>query len=391
MIPAPHTGKPPAAAWHGGAPCGWCWRAMMSRRLVMTLRRSLPGVRHQPPSAPTQRSGWGRRCWPRPAAAPPAPAPWRPAGPGRAAGRRAGHPAAPVRRHATSRPARRPAGRPAPATPSSSSDEAALPPGGLLYAATTAATGTPTWDIWVANPDGTGRRDLTRDAAEDADPAWSPDRRRIVYASTPARCRGSACQSDLYAIGRDGRHRLRLTSTPQEERESAWSPDGTRIAYTRSDAGHSTVWVMRADGGGQRRLTDDPGFAPDWAPDGRRLLYLRMARNGGNPGLYTIHADGSARRRVGDAHVWARSARWSPDGTRIALSKQDAIWVVNADGSGLRRIRQSAADPWWTPDGRHLLFTAYAAAPTGEPELRRIDLDGRNEVVLGRDQPDSTP
>jgi TolB protein len=277
-------------------------------------------------------------------------------------------------------------GRPDTATPSSS-DQAALPAEVLLYAAT--ATGTRTWDIWVTNPDGTGRRNLTRDAAQDTDPAWSPDRRTIVYASNPSPCRGFGCQLDLYAIGHNGRNRRRLTRTPQDEREPDWSPDGTRIAYTRSDeAGgvfrarsHSRIWVMAADGSGQRQLTNDPAFAPDWAPDSDRLLYLREPREGGNPRLYVINADGSGRQRIGNAQVWGRSARWSPDGTRIALTKQDAIWVVNADGSGLRRLRQAAAYPFWTPDGRHLVFTAYGSRATPH-ELHRIDVDGRNEIAL---------
>ncbi|HZD70775.1 MAG TPA: hypothetical protein VFA45_18325 [Actinomycetes bacterium] len=277
-------------------------------------------------------------------------------------------------------PARPPGGRPTSATPSTS-DGVALPAEVLLYAATSTATGSPTRDIWVANPDGARRRNLTRDAANDADPVWSPDRHRIVYASTPSHCQRSGCQTDLYAIGRDGRHRVRLTRTLQDEGEPDWSPDGTRIAYTRSDAGRSRIWVMGADGSGQHQLTDDPGFAPDWAPDGKRLLYLRVAHEGSNPGLYTINADGSARQRMGNAHVWGRSARWSLDGARIALSMQDAVWIVNADGSGLRRIRQSAADPYWTPDGRHLVFTPYGSGATG-PELRRIDVDGRNEIAL---------
>jgi Tol biopolymer transport system component len=288
-----------------------------------------------------------------------------------------------------------PGGRPAGAPPSTS-DGAALPAWGLLYEATATARGAPTWDIWVANPDGTGQRDLTRDAAQDADPAWSPDGRRIVYASMPSRCRGSGCQSDLYAIDRDGRNRVRLTRTPQDESAPHWSPDGRWIAYTRSvEAGgvlrgrpQSRVWVMGADGSGQRQLTDDPGFAPDWAPDGNRLLYLHDGS--GNRPLYTINADGTGRRRLGNLNV-VRSARWSPDGTRIALTAHDAIWIVNADGSGLHRIRQSAAYPSWTPDGRHLIFVAYASAPTGAPELRRIDVDGRDEIVLGRDQADAAP
>jgi hypothetical protein len=107
-------------------------------------------------------------------------------------------------------------GRPAAATPSTS-DGGALPAWGLLYEAATTVKGVTTWDIWVASPDGIGRRNLTRDAAEDADPAWSPDGRKIVYGSTPSRCRGSRCQRDLYTIGRDGQHRRRLTNTPKDE------------------------------------------------------------------------------------------------------------------------------------------------------------------------------
>jgi TolB protein len=276
-----------------------------------------------------------------------------------------------------------PAGPPATAPPNSTG-AAALPAEALLWAATGTSKGTTrTWDIWVANPDGTGRRNLTRDAAEDSDPAWSPDRRRIVYASSPSPCQGSGCQQDLYAIGRDGRHRVRLSRTPQDEDEPDWSPDGSRIAYTRSvEVGgvflarrQFGIWVMRADGSGQRQLTGDDGFAPDWAPDATRILYI-----GGDYQLHTINADGSGRRRIGNVGP-IRSARWSPDGARIALTRRDAIWIVNADGSGLHKIRQSAAYPSWTPDGGHLVFTAYGSGSSG-PELHQIDIDGRNEIAL---------
>jgi Tol biopolymer transport system component len=278
-----------------------------------------------------------------------------------------------------------PGGRPAAATPSTTGG-AALPAWGLLSAATATATGTPTRDIWVANLDGTGRRNLTRDAAEDTDPAWSPDRRRIVYASRPSPCRGSGCRSDLYVIDRDGSRRVRLTGTPQHERDPDWSPDGSRIAYTRWDQDRPRVWVMAADGSGQRQLTTDPGSDPDWAPDGNRLLYLH---DGSNRPLSTINADGTGRRRFENLNV-VRSAEWSPDGTRIALTMGDAVWIVNADGSGLRRLRQSASDPSWTPDGRHLVFTAYGAGAT-RPELRRMDADGRNEIALRHDRADAAP
>lgn len=262
---------------------------------------------------------------------------------------------------------------------------ASRPVGGLLYVAEGAHSGVD--DVWVANPDGTSGRNLTPDRASDADPDWSPDGRRVVYASMPSRCQGPACHQDLYAIDRDGHNRVRLTNTPQDEHDPDWSPDGTRIAYTRWDQDRPSVWVMAADGSGQRPLANDPGMDPDWAPDGTQLLYLQVGSN--RRPLYTIGADGSARQRLGNLTV-VRTARWSPDGTRIALTMQDAVWIVSANGSGLQRIRQAAVYPSWSPDGRQLVFIAYGTSTTG-PQLRRMDADGRNEAVLRRDQADSAP
>jgi Tol biopolymer transport system component len=175
----------------------------------------------------------------------------------------------------------------------------------------------------------------------------------------------------------------KATRTPQDAGEEDSSPDGTRIAYTSWDSGghdreqrpSPRIWVRCADGSDVRQLTYDPGFAPDWAPDGTRILYI-----GGDYRLYVINADGTGRQRIGKVRP-IRSARWSPDGTRIALTMADAVWIINADGTGLHRIRQSASDPSWTPDGRHLVFTAYGSGTT-PPELHRIDVDGRNEIAL---------
>jgi Tol biopolymer transport system component len=117
----------------------------------------------------------------------------------------------------------------------------------------------------------------------------------------------------------------------------------------------------------------DPGADPDWSPDGNRLLYLHDG-SGGRP-LYTMNADGSARRRLGNVDV-VRTARRSPDGSRIALTVHDAVWIVNADGSGLRRIRQSGAYPSWSPDGRQLVFVAY---PSPGPPRSGVKQDHAQE------------
>jgi Tol biopolymer transport system component len=271
-----------------------------------------------------------------------------------------------------------PGGSPVGADPDTT-DGAAQPAGGLLYVRG--------GDVWVADPDGTGRHNLTRDAAEDTDPAWSPDGSRIVYGSQPSRCQGSGCQADLYAIGRDGRHRARLTSTPQHETAPDWSPDGTRIAYTRWEEDQPRLWVMADDGSDQQQLTDRAvGSTPDWSPDGTRILH-----EAGNHRLYTINADGTGQRRISGIGP-VRGARWSPNGTRIALTMQDAIWIINADGSGLRRLRHGWY-PSWSPDGRQLVYLAvsFASVRTGELQIRRMDTDGRNQVVLIRNHEEDEP
>jgi Tol biopolymer transport system component len=278
-----------------------------------------------------------------------------------------------------------PGGRPDGGIPSASSG-ATQPAGGLLYAAP-AAKGATSWDIWVANPDGTGRRNLTPDAANDAEPAWSPDGRRIVYTSRPPGCESVGCQADLYAIGRDGTGRVRLTSTPQHESDPDWSPDGGRIAYLRYDDDQPGLWVMAADGSGQRQLTDRTvGSPPDWSADGSRILH-----QAGDHRLYAINADGTGQRRISGIGP-VRGARWSPDGSRIALTMQDAVWVINADGGGLHRLK-GGVYPSWSPDGRQLVYLAvsFASVRTGELQIRRMDTDGRNETILVRDAVDAAP
>jgi Tol biopolymer transport system component len=271
-----------------------------------------------------------------------------------------------------------PAGPPASASPNTT-DGAAQPAGGLLYVRGD--------DVWVANRDGTGRRNLTADAASDGSPDWSPDGRRIVYASQPPGCESAGCPADLYAIGRDGKGRVRLTSTPQSEAAPDWSPDGTRIAYIRWDQDQPSIWVMAADGSGQRQLTDRAvGSPPDWSPDGVRVLF-----EAGDYRLYAINADGTGRRQISGIGP-VRGARWSPDGTRIALTMQDAVWVINADGGGLRRLKHGWY-PSWSPDGRQLVYLAvsFASVRTGELQIRLMDIDGRNQVVLIRKHSEDLP
>lgn len=105
-------------------------------------------------------------------------------------------------------------------------------------------------DIRVADADLGTVIAVADQGCDEAEPAWSPDGRSIIYQSD---CDGSY---DIYRVDAGGGGAVRLTATAnRDEREASYSPDGDRIVYRSSVAGgdrnnDGEVWVMNADGSG---------------------------------------------------------------------------------------------------------------------------------------------
>jgi Tol biopolymer transport system component len=143
--------------------------------------------------------------------------------------------------------------------------------------------------LWLVGADGTGLRRLVDDPGNEGSPEWSPDGLHIVYTRDPG------TGNDLYVVDADGRNVRRLTSGKAVETDPDWSPDGATIAYARGTAGlKSDVWLMRASGGGERRLTS--GGEPSWSPDGV-FLFLSAAQ-GNDDELFRVRANGAGRTRL---------------------------------------------------------------------------------------------
>ena len=164
---------------------------------------------------------------------------------------------------------------------------------------------------------------------------------------------------------------------PPGARTPAWSPNGRRIAFlSRRQRGIWDLYVMNADGSGQRRLMTGAPDVLDWSPDGRKLA---VAGPGQFIGFYLVNADGSGRRlmsRYGDGPAW------SPDGRRIAFVGLYGIWVMNADGSGRRKLTTQRAGRglrlYWSPDGRRLAFLSPGNCAQGCHHLYVMNADGSN-------------
>jgi Tol biopolymer transport system component len=149
----------------------------------------------------------------------------------------------------------------------------------------------------------------------------------------------------------------------------SWSPDGRQLVFESARHGNTTLYIINADGTGERRLTstgrgDDTH--PQWSPDGRTILF--DSDRDGAFHLYTIRPDGTGEQRLtvrdtSRALTVARHPSWSPDGRRIVFdSDRDGnadIYVMDGDGRNVRRLTQHPASDGhasWSPDGTRIIF-----------------------------------
>jgi Tol biopolymer transport system component len=168
---------------------------------------------------------------------------------------------------------------------------------------------------------------------------------------------------------------------------------GSKIAFmrvlNRSRLEYSyELYVMNADGSGKRRLARSPwaknaglfGASPVWSPDGRKLVFAIQLRDSAglcdragpcNEEIFVINADGSGLRRL----TWNAV----PDGPRIGNSADGPyrdVFVMNADGSGQRNLTQA-----WSPDGRTIVFGQYSGPPWGV-RIFVMNADGSGKRAL---------
>lgn len=258
-------------------------------------------------------------------------------------------------------------------------------------------------EIYLMNADGSAERRLTFNEADDYSPAWSPDGERIAFESdrndpNPVRCFPN-CTYDLYVMNADGTGERQLTDTPYiSETNADWSPDGTQIMYDADVGGdgNGEIYVLNVEdalvsAAEPKRLTDgksDDRFA-DWSPDGTQIAF--SSKRDGNWEIYVMNADGTDPRRMTDNAVNDFFPDWSPDGTQIAYFVMPAnlaargqdLYIMNADGSDARQLTDTQPivdeDPAWSPDGKRL---AFQSDRDGNFEIYLINVDGTNEQRL---------
>jgi TolB protein len=214
----------------------------------------------------------------------------------------------------------------------------------------------PSYDIFVANPDGSDLKQLTATPGYDAEATFSIDGKKIVFTSL------RNGDLDIYSMDADGSNVKQLTNELGYDGGPFYSPDGQWIVYRayhpksekeiaeyKELLGQNLIrptslelWMMKADGSDKRQITNlgAASFGPSFLPDGKTLIFSTNVGSTGGMGnfeLYTIHIDGSGLERITDSPGFDGFPVFSPDGTKL-------VWASNRNAKAPHETNIFIAD-----------------------------------------------
>lgn len=285
--------------------------------------------------------------------------------------------------------------------------------------------------VWIMDVDGSRNRFLL----EGSSPVWSPDGTRIAYLAS-----GEPAGRQIFVRWMDDEGAVtqvtRVNDAPSDLR---WSPDGRHLAFTMNvpsheswnitapgrpegarwtaeprvvtradyrqdrvgyvDDGYRHLFVVPADGGTPRQLTDGPWnhSGGEWTPDGAELVFSAHRSDDAEltwreREIYAVALETGEITQLTTRRGIDSNPVPSPDGRLIAYTGVDynedtyrnsGIYVMERDGSNPRLIsgdfdRQLTGDMTWSPDSRALHFTANEH---GSRNLHRVSVSGGVEAV----------
>ena len=275
--------------------------------------------------------------------------------------------------------------------------------------------------LGVSNADGSGFVDLTASLVRDHhaayEAAWSPDGSAVAFALYRTYITGSGVTAgEIYIVDAAGSEPRRLTfdatDTGVSNGQPAWSPDGTRIAWLKRTPRGCDVWVMNADGSGQRAVTVDgaDGAANTnlaWSSDGRQLAWLkRVGKTEGwepDANVWLAHADGSGARALTTSSDVVRGPIWQPGGSLILYGtgpQLTKLHIVDPSVGPPGIVTPSAgdtnaswgdpdgSDPSWSPSGTRIAWgdRAGVEVATLDGRARRVTSSNGYRVTWSPDE-----
>ena len=177
---------------------------------------------------------------------------------------------------------------------------------------------------------------------------------------------------DIFESDPDGKNLVRLTDAPGYDAECAYSPDGKSIVFCSWRDGDGEIYVMDADGKNQRRLTHEKFYdgGPFFSPDGKKIVWRRFEDEAQTSSeIWIMDADGANKKKITSlnsvswAPYWHPSMQWIVFGSRIDDPSFD-LYAIRPDGSDLTRLTFAPGFdslPVISPDGSKIMWTSNRA------------------------------
>jgi Tol biopolymer transport system component len=255
--------------------------------------------------------------------------------------------------------------------------------------------------IYTMKVDGSDVRKIS-DGGRTTCSHYTPDGKSVVYASTfkagrecppvPSFDQGYVWpiydSYDIYIANADGSNIRPLTTTPGYDAEATIRKDG-RIVFTSVRDGDMEIYSMNADGSGVRRLTnrEGPDGGPFYSADGTQIVFRGRTLPAGRElddyrallkqglwrptslEIFVMNEDGSNLRQVTNLKAASFAPYFTPDGKQIIFStnvgdpkgRNFDLYLINVDGTGLERVTYNDTFdgfPMFSPDGKQLVFAS---------------------------------
>jgi len=257
--------------------------------------------------------------------------------------------------------------------------------------------------IFTMNIDGSDKKLVSTGKGRTTCSYFLPGDSLIIYASThldnencpplPDRSKGYVWKLyesfDIFLANADGSNIKRLTSAYGYDAEATVSPKGDKIIFTSTRDGDPELYTMNLDGSNQTRLTFEKGYdgGAFFSLDGKKIVfrasrpkteqdfadYNDLVKNGYvRPTaleIFTMDPDGKNMKQLTHLNKASFAPFFSPDGQKIIFSSNTGsktgrnfdLFMINADGSGLEQITFNESFdgfPMFTRDGKHLVFAS---------------------------------
>jgi len=179
---------------------------------------------------------------------------------------------------------------------------------------------------------------------------------------------------EVWIMNADGSGQKKLADLSSEP---TFSPDGKQVAFYgwEGKSGGNGIWLMNSDGSDERVFLNDGEAAyPMWSPKGDTISYTSY-RGGGSWDIYIKRVDDGSEWKVVDG----KHQSWAPDASRLVINScvgsECGLYLVNIDGGGLQRFTNQTSDDFasWSPDGKRIIFCSQR---DGNWEVYVMNADG---------------